>query len=729
MWNTNDYPPPQPRARYSTSVPELNGSNNNSYVAPSPPGTPVPSRGLLDDLHDRSNDIPTMNPPYEKGYYSSVNSPYIPGRPQRDRKRRRVTAICIPLIIIVVIILAVVIPIYFAVIRPHQKTNTTAKAPSSTVAPGSLPPGNNPESPSGAITGGDGSTITLADGSTMTYHNQFGGFWVDDPNDPFNNNAQAQSYTPPLNATWKWGQDRVHGVNLGGWFVLEPFIVPALFQKYLNATPTPIDEWTLSEAMRADTSPGGGIEQLEDHYKTFITEADFAEMAGAGINWVRLPIPFWAIETWPGEPFLANVSWKYILLAFQWARKYGIRVNLDLHTTPGSQNGYNHSGKDGQIDFLNGVMGIANAQRLMGYIRVITEFISQDEYKDVVPVFGILNEPRVGVIGMTQITNFYLQIHDTIRNITGTGEGNGPFISIHDGFQGTAKWAGFLQGSDRIALDTHPYFAFDQQANNEPLSQQPAKACNAWAGDFNQSQLDFGVTLAGEWSNGINDCGLFLLGVGNSQTSYESHGGNCTDWTVWEAWDQETKDGLALNALASMDALNGNWFWWTWKIGNDSVSGSVRSPLWSYQLGFENGWMPTDPRDSVGKCAEAGVTAVQFDGTYSAWQTGGSGAGTIAPTSVSQFDQWPPLTISNLVPSGAPVSLLPTYTSTGPVPTLPPPTFTASASGKTAVISAGNGWKDAQDTGLSPTTIKGCSYPDAWGAISSPVPTAACTGT
>lgn len=128
-------------------------------------------------------------------------------------------------------------------------------------------------------------------------------------------------------------------------------------------------------------------------------------MAGAGINWVRLPIPFWAIETWPGEPFLANVAWKYILLAFQWARKYGIRVNLDLHTTPGSQNGYNHSGKDGQIDFMNGVMGIANAQRLMGYIRVITEFISQDEYKDVVPVFGILNEPRVAVIGMTQMTN------------------------------------------------------------------------------------------------------------------------------------------------------------------------------------------------------------------------------------------------------------------------------------------------------------------------------------
>ena len=39
--------------------------------------------------------------------------------------------------------------------------------------------------------------------------------------------------------------------------------------------------------------------------------------------------------------------------------------------------GYNHSGKAGPINFLNGVMGLANAQRMLDYIRVITEFISQ----------------------------------------------------------------------------------------------------------------------------------------------------------------------------------------------------------------------------------------------------------------------------------------------------------------------------------------------------------------
>jgi hypothetical protein len=32
-------------------------------------------------------------------------------------------------------------------------------------------------------------------------------------------------------------------------------------------------------------------------------------------------------------------SYRYIVRLLGWARKYGLRVNLDLHTAPGSQNG------------------------------------------------------------------------------------------------------------------------------------------------------------------------------------------------------------------------------------------------------------------------------------------------------------------------------------------------------------------------------------------------------
>lgn len=39
-----------------------------------------------------------------------------------------------------------------------------------------------------------------------------------------------------------------------------------------------------------------------------------------------------------------------------------------------------------------------------------------------------------------------------IRNITGIGEGNGPWISVHDGFQALTAWTDFMPGSDRVAL-------------------------------------------------------------------------------------------------------------------------------------------------------------------------------------------------------------------------------------------------------------------------------------
>ena len=80
-------------------------------------------------------------------------------------------------------------------------------------------------------------------------------------------------------------------------------------------------------------------------------------------------------------------------------------INLDLHTLPGSQNGWNHSGKIGTINMLLGSMGVANAQRSLDYIRIIAEFLSQPEYRDVVPMFSVTNEPFGPTIGMSQLAS------------------------------------------------------------------------------------------------------------------------------------------------------------------------------------------------------------------------------------------------------------------------------------------------------------------------------------
>lgn len=48
---------------------------------------------------------------------------------------------------------------------------------------------------------------------------------------------------------------------------------------------------------------------LRDAYSNLQTEKDFADIAGAGLNYLRIPIPFWAVETKPGEPFLQGTAW------------------------------------------------------------------------------------------------------------------------------------------------------------------------------------------------------------------------------------------------------------------------------------------------------------------------------------------------------------------------------------------------------------------------------------
>jgi glucan 1,3-beta-glucosidase len=50
-------------------------------------------------------------------------------------------------------------------------------------------------------------------------------------------------------------------------------------------------------------------------------------------------------------------------------------------------------------------MGIANAQRTLDYIRIFTEFISQPEYQNVIPMFSIVNEALLSTIGKDVMTS------------------------------------------------------------------------------------------------------------------------------------------------------------------------------------------------------------------------------------------------------------------------------------------------------------------------------------
>ena len=139
--------------------------------------------------------------------------------------------------------------------------------------------------------------------------------------------------------------------------------------------------------------------------------------------------------------------------------------------------------------------------------------------------------------------------------------------------------------------------------------------------------------------------------------------------------------------------------------------------------------MPTDPRDAIGTCARLGQSGPQFDGNFNAWATGGPGAGTIAAADLAPFTAWPPASMRDVAGD---IGLIPTYTATGAVSTLPPDTFTiTSTSGRSTVTTTsvvGNGWADSADTAGGVTEVAGCSYPDPWDSDVQTMPTATCTG-
>ena len=153
-----------------------------------------------------------------------------------------------------------------------------------------------------------------------------------------------------------------------------------------------------------------------------------------------------------------------------------------------------------------------------------------------------------------------MEAYSIIRSAGGTGQGNGPYISLHDAFFPRSSWANVIPNADRLTLDSHPYLCFNGQSS-APMSSYATTPCTTWGGVVNTSMSAFGLTNAGEFSNAVTDCGLFLNGV-NLGTRYEgTYPGNwpvvgdCSVWTDWQNYDSATKQAIHQFALASMDAL------------------------------------------------------------------------------------------------------------------------------------------------------------------------------
>ncbi|ODA82407.1 hypothetical protein RJ55_00914 [Drechmeria coniospora] len=414
----------------------------------------------------------------------------------------------------------------------------------------------------------------------------------------WDDSARANDKVPPLNQKWgPYSSKAARGVNLGGWLVLEPFITPSLFRYGLNAGI--IDEWTLCKHLGASAS-----KTLEAHYDSFVTEATFKAIADAGLDHVRIPFSYWAVQVYDGDPYVFRTSWRYLLRGIEWARKYGLRVNLDVHGLPGSQNGWNHSGRWGAIGWLNGTDGRLNGDRSLELHDRLSKFFAQDRYRNIISHYGLANEPRMTFLKKSDVLEWTEAAYKVVRR-----NGVRALVVFGDGFMGLDNWQGLLTGYDDMVLDVHQYVIFNENQIVFTHQKKIQYACDGW-GEQTLRSLDrttgYGPTIFAEWSQADTDCANFLTGVGwgnrwegtydtgDKSTSTLTPRCPAKDKTCSCAkanqdpsqFSDDYKKFLRLFAEAQMHSFEKGWGWWYWSWKTESA------PLWSYESGLKAGILP-----------------------------------------------------------------------------------------------------------------------------------------
>jgi glucan 1,3-beta-glucosidase len=268
------------------------------------------------------------------------------------------------------------------------------------------------------------------------------------------------------------------GVNLGGWLVLERWLTPSLF-----AGTTAEDEYTLCQQLGE-----AKYERLRKHRQTFITEADFALLQRQGINALRLPVGYWIFGG--AQPFVGAI--KYLDWALETAATYGMRILIDLHAAPGSQNGWDHSGKSGRIAWGTGV---TTDQTL----AVLAQLAAR--YGRAPNLWGIevINEPHWS-LPKERLVAFYQAAYHCIR---AHAPGRVAVI-VSDSFR-PALWHTALLAPEykNVVIDSHLYQCFSGEDKALTLPGHLAKAANEWRDTIAAMQQTHQV-IVGEWSAALD---------------------------------------------------------------------------------------------------------------------------------------------------------------------------------------------------------------------------------
>jgi glucan 1,3-beta-glucosidase len=349
-----------------------------------------------------------------------------------------------------------------------------------------------------------------------------------------------------------------------------------------------IDEYTLTERM-----PNEAPDLLRQHWETWTRYEDFQKIASAGFNVVRIPIGYWAYDN-SGSPYMKGAD-EYLQKALEWARTTvpPLKVIIDLHGAPGSQNGYDNSGQRTKTPtwLTDGGVRAPTAHQTLCVTDTIASIYATPAYEDVVVGIELINEPQGWRLKRQDLVDFYHEGFGKIRH-----HSNSTVVVISDAFEWTASWNHVLTPHDHDAhnvaigktlnpvsrtkhlltrgTDHHHYHVFSPAQVALSPSQQIRAVC---AGRPSFSNADK-WTFVGEWTGALTDCAKYLNGYGvgtrydgsfrDPQDPSVEGVGSCDFKNNLVLWDEQMKTDTRRFIEAQLDAYESKtqgWFWWNFK--------------------------------------------------------------------------------------------------------------------------------------------------------------------
>ncbi|KAM3425545.1 Glucan 1,3-beta-glucosidase [Cercospora zeina] len=405
--------------------------------------------------------------------------------------------------------------------------------------------------------------------------------------------AATASAAPSINkrapSGFNWGNEKVRGVNIGGWLLLEPWITPSIFEDVdPDGSRGIVDEYTLTQSLGAEQAY---TRYLKRHWETWCTWQDFKKIADAGFNMVRIPIGYWAYDN-SDSPYASGAA-VFIDAAIDWARSLNMRLILDLHGSPGSQNGFDNSGQ--KMERPTWTQGNTVAKTL-SVLKTIQSKYGASQYDDVIAGIELLNEPLTPVLDLNVVRQFTYDGFYQQRDYSPSR-----VVVFHDGFQPTSYWNGMLTPNDNNAqncvIDHHEYQVFTPELNAmSPVQHRDYVCQNAPA--YNGADK---WTIIGEWSGAMTDCAKYLNGYrigarydGTFKDSYYIGSCNNQDLNAWSQQQRDDTRAFIQTQIAAYEKYTQGWIFWNFK--------NEGSPEWSAFALLDAGLFPRPGTELQSSC-------------------------------------------------------------------------------------------------------------------------------